>query len=92
MLASVALFGTSELAVDRHQRRIAGTSPPMDLLVSDGPATSAAALFQCGSGLPPLAIGALTIAWRCRDPEAYPIGLLIAARISISFLLRFGGN
>ena len=96
MLAAVALFGTSELADRVTSGEIAvDLARPVDLLASYWASDLGRALFQLlARGLPPLAIGALTIGLALPGSwTAYPLGLLsLLLGISISFLLRFGVN
>ncbi len=96
MLAAVALFGTSELADRVTSGEIAvDLARPVDLLAAYWAADLGRAGFQLlARGLPPLAIGALTVGLAAPGSwTAYPAGLLsLLLGISISFLIRFGAN
>lgn len=96
MLAAVALFGTSELADRVSSGEIAvDLSRPVDLLASYWAADLGRAAFQLlARGLPPLAVGAITVGLAAPGSwTAYPLGLLsLLLGISISFLIRFGVN
>ena len=96
LLAGVALFGTTELADRVTSGEIAvDLARPVDLLASYWASDLGRALFQLlARGLPPLAIGALTISLALPGSwTAYPLGLLsLLLALAISFLLRFGVN
>jgi ABC-2 type transport system permease protein len=96
MLAAVALFGTSELADRVTSGEIAvDLSRPVDLLATYWASDLGRALFQLlARGLPPLAIGALTVGLAAPGSwTAYPLGLVsLLLGISISFLIRFAAN